>query len=218
MFTFTDKHSLQPVEILDSSGYRPATLVRLFNKKKYSKVVELCRQALAEGNRLLSVRLVYARALYHAGQIDSAKEEFHTILSIAPRSITALKYVGDLKYADGDTYGAINCYEKIWEIDPAYENLCNSLAENKQQKETTTTITLKRNAEQPQTAPPPLKDIPFYTETMGDLYFHQGHYRLAREVFSTLSRQGESSRFINRLHDIEQKIKEKEKAHVKKTD
>ena len=81
----------------------------------------------------------------------------------------------------------------------------------KRRTTTTRTITLARGSEtRPAPAEAPLREIPFYTETMGDLYMKQGHPRLAAEVFRRLCESGTAPRLGEKLAQAESKIREKE--------
>ena len=64
----------------------------------------------------------------------------------------------------------------------------------------------------------PGRDIPFYTETVADLYLAQGYPRLAADVYRNLSSVGQNPRLSEKLARAEEKIKQKESFHVKKTD
>ncbi|MBU0982891.1 MAG: hypothetical protein KKA42_03410, partial [candidate division Zixibacteria bacterium] len=54
------------------------------------------------------------------------------------------------------------------------------------------------------------RSIPFFTETMGDLYLAQGHSRLAAEVFRHLIDQNDNPRLADKLMQAEGKTKERE--------
>ena len=57
----------------------------------------------------------------------------------------------------------------------------------------------------------PLLSVPFYTETLGDLYYSQGHNRLAVEVFRKLSQDGDNPRLLHKLSEAEAATQEKER-------
>ncbi len=56
----------------------------------------------------------------------------------------------------------------------------------------------------------PLRPIPLYTETMGDLYLKQGYPRLAAEVFRTLNEKNENPRLAEKFAQATESIKDKE--------
>ncbi len=206
------KETTTSVESLAAKGYWPAVAARYLGEGKYSKAVELCRDNLAEKADLLSARLIYARTLYCAGQLESAAEQFYSILAHDPENLVALKFMGDIKHDSGDTVTALSYYRRVLEIDPSCCGLCSPVQRHRQ--ETTQTITLVRHSE-----PVPadaketseLRRIQFFTETIGDLYLAQGHSRMAAEVFRILSKSNDNPRLAEKLRISEKKIEEKGK-------
>ena len=194
-------------EQLARDGYWPARAAQFLADGKYSKAVEICRKPLREGDEILSGRLIYATALYLAGQIETATEQYYRVLASDPDNMVALKYLGDIKAGDGDAPAAVNAYERILEIDPYCRGLKCEL--RKPGTETTHTITLKRG-EESEAVPEGPAGIPFYTETIGDLYLRQGHPRLAAQVFSRLSAESDNPRLLEKLRAAQQKAKERE--------
>lgn len=202
---------------LKESGYWPTVAFDFLNRSLYSKAVEVCRENLDEQPNLISGRLIYARALYSAGQIESSRTQFNKVISIDPKNITALKYLGDLNFTENNIMGAMACYEKVLELNPNSKSLKSNLASGRLQS--TSRITIVRSEESRNSDKETiLREIPFYTETIGDLYLDQGFPRLAAEVFKRLESQQNNPRINDKLKIAEIKIKEKEQKYVKKTD
>jgi len=197
------------VDELASRGYWPARAAKYLAEGKYSRAVEVCRENLPQAPKLLSGRLVYARALFLAGQKEAAAEQFYRVLAVDPDNMVALKFLGDVRCAAGDEVGAMANYQRVQELDPEGHGLSCALA--KPQPETTRTISLTRREEAPPSVREQLRRIYFYTETMGDLYLAQGHPRLAAEVFSRLSEQGSNPRLAAKLEMVKEKIRDREK-------
>ncbi len=199
-------------------GYWPAQASLYLAEKKYSKAVELCNENLQGNSSPLSARLIYAKALFYAGQIQSAEKQLHIILAKDSEHIAAQKYLADIKFQKGDEYGAMSLYEQILSLDPLCSMLY-SVIQKKKTETTTTTITLKRQKEI-QVAPTKkdLRKVIFYSETVGDLYLQQGFPRLAEEVFAHLYETNKNPRYAEKLSLARENILEKEQHHVKKTD
>ncbi len=195
---------------LAAGGYWPARAACALRQERYSRAVEICRTHLPSEPDLISGRLVYGRALFHAGQLDSAATEFYRVLSVDPDNQVALKYLGDLLFERGDEYGSMAHYQRVLEIDPACMGLHRAL--KSQTAETTRTVTLRRAPEKRATesTKAPLRDIAFYTETVGDLYLSQGYPRLAQEVFRTLMADNDNPRLAKKMTLASESIKEKE--------
>ena len=214
------KQTTTSAESLAARGYWPAVAARYLDEGKYSKAVEICRDNMAEKADLLSARLIYARTLYLAGQLDSAAEQFYSILAHDPENLVALKFMGDIKHDSGDTVTALSYYGRVLEIDPQCRGLGSPIKRTRTEK--TQTITLIRHPETGRSETIPqaeLRRIQFYTETIGDLYLAQGHPRMAAEVFRVLSRSNDNPRLAEKLRISEKKIEEKgkETKHVRQT-
>lgn len=195
---------------LAEQGYWPAWASKALDEGQYSEVVELCKQHLPDEPELVSGRIIYALALYRAGQMESATDEFYRVLSRDPENLVALKCLGDIKFAQGDEFGALASFTRILEIDPYTQGVCGRLT--LRPTETTTTITLRRGTETVrESEPTPLRQVPFVTETMGDLYLAQGHPRLAAAVFRSLQQQAGNPRLAEKLAVAEHKVKEKDR-------
>ncbi len=217
MFESIDGNDQAVSESLSTRGYLPADAVRALESGKYSRAVELCREYLATHPHTSSVRLTYARALFHAGQIDTATDQFFEILTQDPDSGVALKYLGDIKFSQQDEYGAMALYARVLETDPDSRIL--QCRVEKRKAEMTRTITISHPPEiAASPRPAPTRTIHFYTETIADLYLDQGYPRLAAEVYYRLNEKNPNGRFKEKLLQAEEKIKEKENSHVKKAD
>jgi len=199
---------------LASGGYLPAIAAKHLAAGEYSRVVEICKQHLESYRHLLSINLLYARALFHAGQFDSAEEQFYIVLARDPDNIVALKHLGDIRFSRGDEMAAMANYRRVLEIDPSCHGLKMEIHGLREQESTHTIKLVKR---EPRAAIPQKKrektvlaQIKFYTETMGDLYLTQGHARLASEVFESLLETNNNPRISEKLAAARRKKKEKE--------
>lgn len=202
---------------LSAGGYWPAVAAKYLSEGTYSKAVEVCKEHLAAEPESMAGRSIYARALFCAGQKESAAEQFYHLLSADPNHLVALKYLGDIMFAAGDEAAALAHYQRVLELDPNCRALCAAIQPVK--GETTRTITLKRSEDTAERAEQKaaLRSILFYTETIGDLYLAQGYPRLAAEVYRTIDADSENPRIRQKLLRAEEKINDKENPHVKKT-
>jgi hypothetical protein len=116
--------------------------------------------------------------------------------------------LGDISFASGDHFASMANYGRVLEVDPYCRGLKSDITQH--QSRTTRTITLLGRSEARTEPPDTLREIPFFTETIGDLYLAQGHPRLAAKVFRRLFESGESPRIVEKLSLAESKIKEKE--------
>ncbi|MBD3401718.1 hypothetical protein GF420_02395, partial [candidate division GN15 bacterium] len=126
---------------LASMGYWPARAQKLVRQGKYASAVELCKEHLTAEPELVSGRVIYATALYLAGQTEPAAEQFYAVLSRDPDNLVALKYLGDIKYASGDELTAMTYYQRVQTLDPDGRGLACPC--HPKQTETTRTVTIK---------------------------------------------------------------------------
>jgi tetratricopeptide (TPR) repeat protein len=197
------------VDQLAAKGYWPARAAKLVAEGRYSQAVAVCREHLPASPNLVSGRLAYGEALFRSGQTQSAEEQYLRVLSIDPDNLVALKYLGDIKYAAGDEVAATAYYRRILEIDPYNQGLKCSPAFKS--KASTRTISLVKGAESTAVVGGSrLRSIPFYTETIGDLYLAQGHARLAAAVFRRLVADDNNPYLLEKLAEAEARTREKD--------
>jgi tetratricopeptide (TPR) repeat protein len=211
MFKQPDLEKVDLVLELSSQEYRPAQAANCLSEGRYYRAVEICQEHLREETQSVSGRLIYALALYGTGQTDSAAEQFYQVLCVDPDNLVALKYLGDIKFTEGDEVAAMANYSRILEIDPHCRGLKSDLKTT--EIGSTRTITLSREAEsskEKEAGIPTRWKIHFYTETIGDLYLAQGHPRLAAEVFRTLNEKNQNPRLAEKLAQAVSRIREKE--------
>ncbi len=202
-------NDIEPVpDRLSRQGYWPAWAAEQLAHGKFADVILQCRERLVTDPHLTSGRVVYAQALMAVGQQDQALEQAYAVLSVDPDNLKALKLVGDIAHDRNDLFAAQSHYERILEIDPECRGLVGAVKQVPQER--THIITLTRPEENPAVDPLPLRSIPFYTETMGDLYLAQGYPRLAAAVFKVLHERSHHPRFLEKLARAEDKAKAKQ--------
>lgn len=203
----------QAAEIIDGNslarrGYWPALADDYFRSGRYAKAVDLCLRMLEDDPQVVSGRVILARSFYHAGQYRQAKEQFVEVLKLDSANLVALKYLGDILYRDGEEAAAMAYYRRVFEIDPHCAGLSCPIEQSASVE--TRQLTIKRPGEDmPQLKSSPLREPAFITETVGDIYFEQGYLKLAREVYSRLLADRQSSRIIEKLRETEEKLNKK---------
>lgn len=183
-----------------------------FNEKKFSRAIELCNLRLIEHPDILSGRIILARALFHSGQFESAEEQFYKILQLDPDNLLALKYLGDLKFRTGDEIIAFSYYARIQQIAPFTRGISSFIIDKPVGE--TRVLTLSRKRDEFKSSNDELRQIPFKTETLGDLLLAQGHPRLAAEIFMELAEDASNNRIKEKLNGTIELIKNRGKKHV----
>jgi tetratricopeptide (TPR) repeat protein len=188
---------------LSAKGYWPAKAREYLERRQYSKSVEVCTSGLKDNPEILSGRIVLAQALYHTNQLNEAESQFYRILQTDPDNILALKYLGDLKFRAGDEITAFAYYEKVLKLDKYTHGLKSSLDKRDPEKlKATTLLTFKKNGESIDDARERLRQLPFDTETTGDLLLEQGHTRMANRIFKNLFKKNQSPRLLEKIEKI----------------
>lgn len=206
MINDTSKCSADVTANLAAQGYWAARAALALKNGRYAEAVEICRDHLDDHRANTAARVIYARALYHARQVEKAAAQFRIALRHDPDHLVALKYLGDILFEQEQEAEAMTHYERICRLDPGTRGLCNVLSIDRQAK--TRTITLGRGRETARADSDSLRRIPFFTETMGDLYLKQGYPRLAAEVFRRLSEQHHNPRLARKLKEANDSIKQ----------
>jgi tetratricopeptide (TPR) repeat protein len=194
---------------LFSKGYWPAVAQVYLDKKDYARVIEYCVPRAAENPDILSAKVIYARALYHSGQFEIAEEKFYGILQIDPDNLVALKYLGDIKFRHGDKVGSFLFYSRVLKIDPYTRGLSCPL-EKTAPAETRITI-IKKGGDIAARPIRRFRQLPFKTETAGDILLAQGHTRMAMEIFRRLAKKSSHPRILDKIRKtqaLHQKPKE----------
>ncbi len=190
-------------------GYWPALALKYYNQREYSKAVELCLMRLKNNPDTLSGRIILARAQFDSGQYDEAEKRFYEVLHYDPENIVALKYLGDLKFKKGEEVTAFSYYEKVLKSDPYTQGLSSRLKPKNSSE--TKILTLKRGEEKvgknKKISENKYRELPFKTETIGDLLLAQGHPRLAMNIYRELSEKDECPRINEKLEKSREAIK-----------
>ncbi len=191
-------------EELSAKKYWPAKAKEYLENKKYSKAVELCTIRLKDDPEILSGRIVLARALYHSQQLNEAESQFYQILQVDPDNILALKYLGDLKFRAGETEVAFSFYERVLKLDKYTRGLKSSLDKSQSDRtKETKLLTIKRAGETGESIEKTgerLKQLPFDTETAGDILMKQGHTRMAGKIFKKLFKKNETPQLLEKIN------------------
>ncbi|MEZ5358761.1 MAG: tetratricopeptide repeat protein [Candidatus Zixiibacteriota bacterium] len=198
-------------DTLARKGYPPAIACNAFAKGEYAKAVDLCLQYMEKHPDSLSARLIMARSLYHAGEIDRARDHFQKALKLDANNLVALKYLGDILFADGQEAMAMSYYRRVFELDP--HNTGMSCPVSRIEESRTRRVILKGLPETIKPDKKPMREPAFVTETVGDIYRDQGYLELAGEVYRRLLTGSENNRIATKLREVEATLTEKEKKH-----
>lgn len=110
---------------LDANPKDVSTLTELgniyFDASQYSTAIDYYARSLKEAPKNPDVRTDMGIAYYYTGDADRALKEFDQALKDDPRHVQTLFNVGVVKSGGkNDQKGAIEAWEKLLQIDPAY--------------------------------------------------------------------------------------------------
>ena len=92
------------------------------------QAIQLCRAYLPQQPGHMSGHIVFGQALFEAGKLDEAKGVFETALGLDPENLIALRHLGDIARAGGDTPGARAWYQRVLDADPRNEEIAAQIA------------------------------------------------------------------------------------------
>ncbi|HEY3114060.1 MAG TPA: tetratricopeptide repeat protein [Gemmatimonadaceae bacterium] len=82
------------------------------------RAIEICRAQLPQMPGHMSGQIVYAQALYEAGEFDEARQVFERALILDPENLIALRTLGDMSLQGGNTAEARRWYTRLLDADP----------------------------------------------------------------------------------------------------
>ena len=115
-------------ELLQKFGENPrryfAPLANEYRKLgDVDQAIALCREHLADQPGHMSGHIVYGQALFEKGDLVEAQRTFEAALALDPENLIALRHLGDIARAYGDTERAREWYQRVLEADPRNEEI-----------------------------------------------------------------------------------------------
>ncbi len=92
------------------------------------QAIALCREHLPKQPGHMSGYIVFGQALYESGALDEARSVFEQALALDPENLIALRHLGDIAKATGDTAAARRWYERVLDADPRNDDIASQLA------------------------------------------------------------------------------------------
>src|SRR4051794_16993669 len=93
----------------------------------FDQAIFICQEFLPQQPGHMSGHIVYGQALFESGRHDEARSVFETALALDPENLIALRHLGDIARARGDTETARAWYRRVLESDPRNEEIAGIL-------------------------------------------------------------------------------------------
>jgi tetratricopeptide (TPR) repeat protein len=93
-----------------------------------NQAILICQEYLPQQPGHMSGHIVYGQALYESDRREEAKAVFETALSLDPENLIALRHLGDIAHASGDSAGGREWYQRVLDADPRNEEIIQLLA------------------------------------------------------------------------------------------
>src|SRR5689334_22349853 len=94
----------------------------------FEQAIFICQEFLPQQPGHMSGHIVYGQALFESGRHDEARSVFETALALDPENLIALRHLGDIARAHGDTETARAWYRRVLESDPRNDEIAGILA------------------------------------------------------------------------------------------
>lgn len=192
-----------------------AQLADAYRKQgRLDDAIRLCQQGLSRSGNYASAYMVLGRSQQQKGDLLAARDAFQSVLQIDPRSVQALKFLGQIAEARNETADALASYQMASVFHPFDKEVRATIERLEEaalpktasaslravetpaeptalQEEDKTAWAPSRPAEVEVTAgESPARDPePLATETMARLYTAQGLHDQAAEIYGRLAAQ-----------------------------
>ena len=93
----------------------------------FDQAIFICQEFLPQQPGHMSGHIVYGQALFESGRHDEARSVFETALALDPENLIALRHLGDIARAHGDSDTARAWYRRVLESDPRNEEIAGIL-------------------------------------------------------------------------------------------
>ncbi len=174
-------------ENADSLVFAP--LADAYRKQGHlEEALAVCRKGLEKHPNYASARVVLGRILQDQGKIEDAMAEFKKVLEGDPENIMAHTLIGGVLMQKKDYQAAIEQYQRVLTLNPDDESVQDLLKEaiEKTAGENKAAAPAKASEKKPSHDRRPGAKESTASLTLAELYYKQGHFDKAVEVYQDL--------------------------------
>ena len=204
--TLLDRYNRSP----ESRIFAP--LADAYRKKgDVEKAIKICEQGLQRFPDYASARVILGKCYYDNGASERSKAEFERVLEFDSENMVALKFLGDILFAEDNKEKAVGYYNELLSIDPTNQEvkrLLDQLSEEFSPK--SIDLDDDKNIERS------TKETGPTTMTLAGIYAAQGYYSRALEIYKgVLKKDPDNKEALGMIKQIKARESAKESEREK---
>ena len=165
------------------------------------RAIELCENGLKTYPDYASAHVILGKCYYDKGATERARAEFQRVLELDSENLVALKFMGDILYAEDKHDEAAEYFKKLLSIDPTNKEVSTSVGEIEKE------FRIKEiDLEDDKTVRKVERSRELATITLAGIYAAQGYYNKALKIYNDIIRDQpdnrEAQEMIEKLQSI----------------
>ena len=159
----------------------------LLKQKKHDRAIKILVNGLLHNKHNITARFLLGKIYYERWMIDQAKREFEKIIKIAPDNLAVAKILVEIYKSEKNYDRALEIINKLSFYFADSEDISN-IALELEQLRNNNMILDTANSKQVDNSNDGIKKVEsdLISETLGDLYFKQGHFAKSIEIYNKL--------------------------------
>ncbi len=165
------------------------------------RAIELCENGINTYPDYASAHVILGKCYYDKGATERARAEFQRVLELDSENLVALKFMGDILYAEDKHGEASEYFKKLLSIDPTNKEVSTSVGEIEKE------FRIKEiDLEDDKSVRKVERSRELATMTLAGIYAAQGYYNKALKIYNDIIRDQpdnrEAQEMIEKLQSI----------------
>ncbi len=158
------------------------------------KAIKICEKGLQRFPEYASARVILGKCYYDNGASERSKSEFERVLELDSENMVALKFLGDIFFAEDDKEKAVRFYRELLAIDPTNNEVKELLAEfDGEFRPKSIDLENDENIERV------TKETEPATMTLAGIYAAQGYFARALEIYRGVLKKDPDNREAQKM-------------------